>query len=1048
MKGKYERGGADDRPRGSEINGTGSEPKELPVYFTVSGDRFVEGGLRGTESGSEGAGSEGSGAALGALDDDYYDGSESENFYGEDHSDYYSSGSGEYYGDSDSDGEYYDGEEAEDGYYDEAGGHRGGKDSEYYDDAADGEYYDGGEAGGKYYEGDAAGGDGSADGKADGAEASGGRKPRKKKRGKNKKAGADGEKKHGAWRVIKRILIAAAAIGGILLLAGTAFVIYCVSQAPSVDLLDVKPQYYRSSVLNSDGNVTLTLTGAESNRVYAKLAEIPQSLQDAVVAIEDERFYEHNGVDVRGVARALVTGLTSGSFSQGASTITQQLIKNNVLTGWTEEKNFFEKLVRKVQEQFLALSLETKVDKPWILENYLNTINLGGGNWGVETAARYYFDKDVSELTLSEATVLAGITKSPTNYNPRTNPENNAERRAIILQKMAELGYITEEERQAALADNVYERIAAVQSEGHTQEIMSYFEDEMIREIMQDMVDRLGYTEDEAWDILYRGGLTIYSTENDEMQGILEAQAARTDIYAENAQVSMVMVDTETGHVLAMIGGKGEKDGSLLFNRATDSTRQPGSTIKVIGEYANGIAMGNLTLGTTVDDAPYEYSTGDSISNSYDYYNGKMTVRDAIAVSSNIVALKCFQECGVDSVFEQLQSFGISTLTDEDKVEALAIGGTHGGVTNLEMTAAYGTIARGGTYKEPIYYTKILDHDGNVLLENTQEEHKVLSQANAELLTSALQSVVQSGTAQDTRIDGLDTAGKSGTTNGVRDSWFIGFSTKYTLGIWGGCDDNSQLEDGGYVRAIWRECMSEAHGSGTADFSTEGLVKVKICKKCGKKAVEGLCDSTLQGDMTAEEYFASGTQPLTSCTCHEEVEICKTSGMRAGKYCRSTETKVYLKEGTEGTADAGYVIPESLKNGGTCTTHKNFFNGWFNWGNGSAATATPTPTPSPSPSGNDEDDDGGWDFWDWIWGDGDSENEEGDAPENNAAGDGGNNGDAYGNDGGGGYEAYEAHEADDDAYDYDAYGGAGGGYGTAGGNAAAGNGRGGYAARA
>ena len=284
-----------------------------------------------------------------------------------------------------------------------------------------------------------------------------------------------------------------------------AILVAVIAKAPEISALDAAPKYYRSSVLDDAGETVLTLSGEESNRVYVKLEEIPEDLQHAVIAMEDQRFYEHHGVDPKGIARAVIRGIRNGGVTEGASTITQQLLKNNVFPDWMQESNFREKLVRKIQEQYLAAALELRVSKEWILENYLNTINLGGGNWGVETASRYYFDKDVSDLTLSECAVLAGITKNPTTYNPLRNPEKNEGRRQIVLQYMEEQGYITEEERLEALEDPVYERIAEVSSSERQQKVFNYFEDELVYAVLGDLMEEKGLTEEAAWDLIYRG---------------------------------------------------------------------------------------------------------------------------------------------------------------------------------------------------------------------------------------------------------------------------------------------------------------------------------------------------------------------------------------------------------------------------------------------------------------------------------------------------------------------------------------------------------------
>ena len=761
---------------------------------------------------------------------------------------------------------------------------------------------------------------------------------------------------------------------------GVIYITHILKSAPQISTLDAVPKGYRSSVLDDAGDIVLTLSDENSNRVYVKLSEIPEDLQHAVVAIEDERFYNHHGVDVRGIVRAVFRGIKNGGITEGASTITQQLLKNNVFSGWTDEVTFEDRLERKIQEQFLALSLEKKVSKNWILENYLNTINLGSGNLGVETAARYYFDKDVSELNLSECAALAAVIKNPTKYNPLREPEENAARRRIVLDKMLEQEYITQTEYDEALADDVYARIETVSDVGRTQEIFTWFEDSLIYAVIEDLENTYGYTEDEAWDLLYTGGLTIESTENTAMQTIAEETAQDDTLFKDTEECSIVVIDNKTGRVKAMVGGRGEKEASLLFNRASQMTRQPGSTIKVLGPYAAALENGAITLGTTYDDAPYTYSNGTEVVNSTGTYGGMTTVRSAITSSNNIVALKCFQETGVDTVFSQLTAFGISTLTDEDRVEALALGGTYDGVTNLEMTSAYSAIARGGTYIEPVYYTRVLDREGEVLLENTPETHTAVRAETAALLTSAMSDVVAVGTGKNAEFAGMALAGKSGTTNDVRDAWFVGYSPYLTCGVWGGYDDNSPQEESGYIQIVWRNVMSGAHAgmpAATFEQSTDGEWAT-ICTKCGKLAKEGICDHTEQGNMTTSEYFLAGTAPKAECDCHIEVTVCSESGEKAGRYCTGTETKVYLAKATEGTADEAFVLPTSLKSG-TCSTHKHIWSGWFGSGGtqetpGGDTQETPGSGTQETPGGTQETPGGGTQetpddtFWNWFLG--------------------------------------------------------------------------------
>lgn len=737
-------------------------------------------------------------------------------------------------------------------------------------------------------------------------------------------------RRKGGWlrRLVKWGLVLCLLLGGVAL----GFAVVTILNAPDLDMLDVAPDGYRSVVLDDQGNEILKLVGAESNRVYVTMDQIPQDLINAVVAIEDERFWDHHGIDLRGIARAMVVNVTHGSMSQGASTITQQLIKNNVFSAGMEEKTVVDKLRRKLQEQYLAVKLETQVEKDWILENYLNTINLGGGTWGVSTAAQRYFGKEVGELTLSECAVLAGITKSPTYYNPLKNPDNNAVRRQQVLAKMLELGYITQAQYDEALADDVYARIDTDHTAGVDVEVLSYFEDAMIYEVLEDLMSQLSLSEDDAWQMIYRGGLTICSTQNTQLQTICESAINDDSRYNGDQQATVVVIDPATGEVKAIVGGRGEKTGSLTWNRATSSVRQPGSTIKVVAEYAAALDSGTATLGAVYDDAPTTYSNGTSIRNAGGTYAGRITVRKAIASSTNTVALRCFQQVGMDSVWSTLEKFGFQHLTDADRVEALALGGTSGGVTNLELTAAYAAIANGGTYTEPTYYTQIFDRQGNLLLENSPSRSTAVSQNTAALLTLAMEDVLTSGTGSAAYFSGVSLAGKSGTTTDARDVWFVGFSPYYACGVWGGYDDNSQQSGSGYVKKLWRDIMQQAHaGKDSGDFALGGdLVTCQICTKCGALAVEDLCDSTVQGDMTCTEHFAAGTEPTAQCTCHTAVTVCSASGQLAGTWCPSDErtTTVYLVSGTAGTADESAVQPGDAA-GETCQVHTNWWNQFF-----------------------------------------------------------------------------------------------------------------------
>ena len=752
-------------------------------------------------------------------------------------------------------------------------------------------------------------------------------------------------------RIMQICLIGCGTVFAAILL----FLIYTWTTAPKLDTDDIAPDGYRTTVLDANGEEIVTLVGEASNRIYVTLEEIPENLQNAFIAIEDERFYSHHGVDLRGIARAAWQNLTSGKLSQGASTITQQLIKNNVFAAGTTEHTTLDRVQRKLQEQYLAIQLERKTSKEWILENYLNTINLGGGTWGVQTAAMRYFGKDVSDLTLSECAVLAGVTKSPTGYNPLKNPEASQERQKQVLVKMMELGMISQQAYDEALADDVYGRLGETSTAANTTEILSYFEDAMVYQVLEDLMTRLGCTEEEAWQLIYRGGLTICSTQDSTLQSICEEEVNRESNYSTGAQTSVVIMDPATGQVKAIVGGRGEKTGSLTLNRAISSVRQPGSIIKVVGEYAAALDQGVATLGTVYDDAPYAYSDGTSIRNASGSFGGMTTVRKAITSSINVAALKCFQETGMDAVWKQLSQFGFTHLTEADRVEALALGGTHGGVTNLEITAAYAAIANGGIYTEPTYYTQVLDRSGDVLLNKSPEQHRVVQTSTAALLTNAMEDVLTSGTGTRAAFSGMDLAGKSGTTTDMRDLWFVGYSPYYACCVWGGYDDFAPQSSSTYVKTLWKAIMERAHRDlDYKSFTGTGeLEQVIICTKCGGLAVKDCCDNTVQGDMTRREYFATGTAPTEECSCHVAVKVCKRSGKSSGRYCPwlDVETTVYLRGASEGTSDVPYVLTPEIEE--LCDVHRS----WLDW---------LFPEETLVDEDTEEHDAGHWDWWKWA----------------------------------------------------------------------------------
>lgn len=791
-----------------------------------------------------------------------------------------------------------------------------------------------------------------------------------------------------------------------------------LDSAPSIDSIDVAPSGFSTIIYDSKGNEIQKLVGSQANRIYVTLDKIPENVQNAFIATEDERFWTHNGIDVKGIFRAFFVGVTSGRFSEGASTLTQQLLKNQVFEGGNEEKTF-DKIQRKLQEQYLAIKLEDKLDKKQILEYYLNTINLGQGTLGVQAASLRYFNKDVSKLTLSEAAVIAGITQSPVYLNPITHPEDNAAKRSTILSKMLEQGLIEQKDYDKAIKDDVYERIKLVNEE-HTStnsDTNSYFVDELILQVQEDLQEKLGYTETQAINAIYRGGLRIYTTQDTELQEICDTvindesnypeayhiyeltyalsiqktdgttinyseghlknyfsskhqninlffkNKEDADPYTEEfkasvledgdeilgekktftlqPQVSFVLMDQHNGKVLALVGGRGEKEGSLTLNRATRTIRQPGSTFKVLSTYLPALDNAGMTLATVQDDAPYNYPGTNTQVNNWrrGVYNGLTTLREGIWNSNNIVTVKTLEQITPQLGYSYLTKLGFTTIvdsvtTEDGKVHSdinlpMALGGLTYGVKNLELTAAFASIANNGVYTEPILYTKICDSEGKVLIENNPTTSQVMKESTAFLLTDAMEDVVKIGTAASyINLGSMPVAGKTGTTTDSKDLWFVGYTPYYTGGIWGGYDNNNGDQNKvstSYHKRLWNLIMNKIHeGYKRKSFTKpESIVTAKICTKSGKLAREGVCDHAQGGSTVKTEYFAKGTVPTEVCDTHVKYRICKTSGLQASEYCPDSDVieKVFLiKEETGTTKDTPYVLPSTLEDS-ICNIH-------------------------------------------------------------------------------------------------------------------------------
>ena len=605
-------------------------------------------------------------------------------------------------------------------------------------------------------------------------------------------------------KILKTIIICLLSLGimGVSILYGFS----SFFAPPNMDetlIPDAASQFY-----DINGNAIYT-TLSEERRIPVTINDIPKHVQQAFIAIEDNRFYEHGGIDYRGTARALVSTL-SGSEVQGGSTITQQLAKNAFLT---QERS----IIRKIKEAFIAKELEHKYTKDEILTMYLNQIYFGQGAYGIESASMYYFGKHVKQLDVAEAATLAAIPKSPNYFNPFENPQESKKRQELVIDQMIKYGLISAEDGAAAKAEklsfNTYHKKST--------DPRSYFFDMITQKVIEEV----------GADALYKGGLKIYTTLDSDMQRAAERAMKHLPTYYTDGkkitqpQMALVAIDPTTGYVKAMIGGRGDDK----FNRATLAVRQPGSAFKPF-VYLTAMQNG-YTPASVIEDKVEEFSPGWKPQNSDRKEHGKVSLRSALTRSLNVPTVKLAQEVGVDKIIANAEKMGISTMVEfgaySDANLAMALGGLSKGVNPLEMAAAYGVLATNGMYCKPIALLKIVDREGKVLYEAKKSEAKrVIDAEAAYLTTNMMQDVFVSGTASGMGI-GRQAAGKTGTTDTYIDAWFVGYTPNLSTAVWVGDDNNKPMNymyGSGAPLSIWHDFMVNALASApAASFVNPGV---------------------------------------------------------------------------------------------------------------------------------------------------------------------------------------------------------------------------------
>ncbi len=603
---------------------------------------------------------------------------------------------------------------------------------------------------------------------------------------------------------------------------------------------------------------------SEENRIWVGIDTMPQQLLDAFVAIEDERFYEHAGVDWKRTTYAFLNSIFKFAPTQGGSTIDQQLVKN--LTNDKEQS-----ASRKLREIMRALDIDKKYSKDTILECYLNTISLGGTMCGVEVASNYYFGKPASQMTLNECAALAAMTKGPEIYRPDIYPEENKERRKFVLDKMLELGNITKEEYDAAIAEEL--TIVASSANLKSVSVNSYFVDTLIEEVIEDLMAAYDYDKSYAEYKFYTGGYKIYSTLNPNVQNSVEEVFLNTDKYftqksrkkeGVSPEAAMTVMDYE-GHIVGIVGGKGEKDRSRGLNRAYDSPRQPGSTMKPIGSYALAVEKNIITYSTMVNDEPIKNYFGPGKSgprNHYGSYKGDVTVKYALQDSVNTIPCKLIQKLTPETSYNFLtQSLGLKHLTENDKnLSSLGIGGCEYGMTTTESAGAFAIFGNGGMFYEPTTYYKITDQTGDEIILEQGEPIYAISEETATVMNRLLQNVINGGTGGGARgYSSLPTFAKTGTSDASNNLWFVGGSPYYVASVWYGFDLEENISNQAAAQRIWVAAMKNIHsGLKYKDFAySKNVVTRLYCNETGLLATSN-CTSTSIG------YYKTSYMPVCS----------------------------------------------------------------------------------------------------------------------------------------------------------------------------------------
>jgi penicillin-binding protein 1A len=712
------------------------------------------------------------------------------------------------------------------------------------------------------------------------------------------------------------------------LISGYMQALYHSTPDLTIDSLTSKGE--ASILYDTDGKKIVSLKSGYFRQDYVSLKKIPQNLQNAVITSVDPEFYGHIGIDVYSIVNGILDDITTDSLYGKTSLITEHLIEN-LDTGFSINTNIFSRMEYRMRLHFKSMSLEKNASKPEILEYYLNTISFGDGIIGVEAASETYFGKSVSDLTLSECAILASTIADPIEYNPITQLENNKSRRLLILEKMYDEKYITEEKLADAIKEDSYQNLLSSDKQLSTG--LSTFEQAALEQLYEEMNEQYQISLTKFYTLLQYGGLKIYTTQDTSVQNTVETILNDSSNYewgVKDVQSCVTIIDQATGQVQAIVNNQNQPNS--IVNCSIEEQHQPGTLFNLLATYLPGIDTGSLTLASSYEDAPYQYlDSSKKVKSSTNIYQGLTTIRQALPNQMNLIAARAQSDVTAQVSYDYLTRLGFRHLVETtqdtngniitDISQSICAGELINGVTNMEITSAVSALGNSGTLNTPFLFTRVEDSNGVILLEKETTTTKPVKETTAYLLSDALK------VTEDHQIGSSDTVSLTGVSSDSSDYWCTGYTPELTATVWLGYSDDRSFESHGTEEKLWNQIMNAIYkkGGNTAFTKPSDLETADICQVSGKLAVSSICDHDPRGNQIRTEYFAPGTVPSTTCNTHVEVTICKKSGMLIGNLCPDEDKiqKIYLvlPSGSKKTLDYEYVLPDKYKSDKRCTTH-------------------------------------------------------------------------------------------------------------------------------